>query len=183
MRPSKLISGQGLVEFALIFPLLFLLVMGLFDLGRAVFYSSTLNTAVREGTRYAIVQPDCNYKSNPGACTGAYLDSYIAPCGKNPPSTAWCIANPNDLHCALNCNNALSTANLTICNKIKNIFFTGELSSSTICIKHLDTDPNNPKIYIGIDFDFKPVTPGIILIGNWTMHVNSQMLRTEIAKP
>jgi Flp pilus assembly protein TadG len=49
-------SGQSLVEFALVFPLFFFLVTGLFDLGRAVFAYSTMNTAVREGTRYAIMR-------------------------------------------------------------------------------------------------------------------------------
>lgn len=57
MRTGRRTSGQTLVEFALIFPLFFLLIMGLFDLGRAVFYYATLNTAVREATRDAIVLP------------------------------------------------------------------------------------------------------------------------------
>ena len=50
-------KGQSILEFALVFPLIFLLITGLVDLGRALFYYSTLNNAVREGTRYAIVQP------------------------------------------------------------------------------------------------------------------------------
>lgn len=50
-------KGQSLLEFALVFPLIFLLITGLIDLGRALFYYSTLNNAVREGTRYAVVQP------------------------------------------------------------------------------------------------------------------------------
>lgn len=45
------------MEFALLFPLLFLLITGLFDLGRAVIFYASLNTAVREGSRYAIVLP------------------------------------------------------------------------------------------------------------------------------
>jgi Flp pilus assembly protein TadG len=47
--------GQSLVEFALILPLLLLIVTGLFDLGRAVWQETTLAYAAREGTRYAIV--------------------------------------------------------------------------------------------------------------------------------
>ncbi len=47
--------GQSLVEFALILPVILILLVGVFDLGRAVMLSETLNTAVREGTRYAIV--------------------------------------------------------------------------------------------------------------------------------
>jgi len=57
MKTTKKYSGQSLVEFALLFPLLIFLVMGLFDIGRAVLYYAILNTGAREGTRYAIVQP------------------------------------------------------------------------------------------------------------------------------
>jgi Flp pilus assembly protein TadG len=47
--------GQALVEFALVLPLLLLLLVGLFDLGRAVFAYNTLTNAAREGARIAIV--------------------------------------------------------------------------------------------------------------------------------
>lgn len=46
---------MGLVEFALVFPLIVLLLFGLIDLGRAVFAYSTLANAVRQGARVAIV--------------------------------------------------------------------------------------------------------------------------------
>lgn len=48
-------NGQTLVEFALIIPLILLIVLGLFDLARAVWQENTLAYAAREGTRYAIV--------------------------------------------------------------------------------------------------------------------------------
>lgn len=47
--------GQSLVEFALLLPVIVILLVGTFDLGRAVMLSETLNAAVREGTRHAIV--------------------------------------------------------------------------------------------------------------------------------
>ncbi len=47
--------GQALVEFALIIPLFLLLLVGIFDLGRAVFAYNTLTNAAREGARIAIV--------------------------------------------------------------------------------------------------------------------------------
>ena len=58
MKNQRRDSGQSLVEFALIFPLAFFLITGFLDLGRAVFYYSSLTNAVREGTRYAIVHKD-----------------------------------------------------------------------------------------------------------------------------
>ena len=48
-------QGQSLVEFALIVPLLLLVVLGLFDVARAVWQENTLAFAAREGSRYAIV--------------------------------------------------------------------------------------------------------------------------------
>lgn len=48
-------KGQSLVEFALIMPLLLLIITGLFDVARATWQENTLAYAAREGTRYAIV--------------------------------------------------------------------------------------------------------------------------------
>ena len=50
--------GQSLVEFALILPAFLLMAVMVFDLGRAVYYSSVLHNAAREAARYGIVHPD-----------------------------------------------------------------------------------------------------------------------------
>ena len=50
--------GQSLVEFALVIPLFLLLLIAVFDLGRAVFAYNTLTNAAREGARMAIVNQD-----------------------------------------------------------------------------------------------------------------------------
>jgi Flp pilus assembly protein TadG len=47
--------GQGLIEFALVIPIFLLVLVALFDLGRAVFAYNTLTNAAREGARMAIV--------------------------------------------------------------------------------------------------------------------------------
>jgi hypothetical protein len=47
-------ESQALIEFALISPLLLLLIFGIIDIGRAVFYFDTLNHAAREGARVAV---------------------------------------------------------------------------------------------------------------------------------
>lgn len=47
--------GQATVEFALAVPIFLLLVLGVFELSRAVWQQNTLAFAVREGARYAIV--------------------------------------------------------------------------------------------------------------------------------
>jgi hypothetical protein len=47
-------KSQALIEFALVSPVLLLLLFGIVDIGRAVFYYDTLNHAAREGARTAI---------------------------------------------------------------------------------------------------------------------------------
>jgi Flp pilus assembly protein TadG len=56
--------GQALVEFALVFPILVLILLGIFEVGRLVFAYNTLGNAAREGARVAAVNqieesPDC----------------------------------------------------------------------------------------------------------------------------
>lgn len=52
--------GQTLVEFALVVPIFLLIVVGLFDVGRAVFNYNTVANAAREGARVAIVNQDAD---------------------------------------------------------------------------------------------------------------------------
>lgn len=47
-------SGQSLVEFAIVLPLLLLMFFGIFEFGRFYFTKLTLQHAVREATRFAI---------------------------------------------------------------------------------------------------------------------------------
>ena len=57
-RSTRRRRGQALVEFALILPIFLLVMVALFDLGRAVFSYNTLTNASREGVRLAIVNQD-----------------------------------------------------------------------------------------------------------------------------
>jgi Flp pilus assembly protein TadG len=50
--------GQEALEFALIFPILFLILMGIFDMGRVTYFASMLHNIAREGARYGSVFPD-----------------------------------------------------------------------------------------------------------------------------
>ena len=51
-RPA---GGQSLVEFALVIPIILLLVVGFFEIGRAVFAFNTLANAARQAVRVAAV--------------------------------------------------------------------------------------------------------------------------------
>ena len=50
--------GQSLVEFALIIPIVLLLMLGLFDIGRVVFTNNSLSDGARHGARHAATDPE-----------------------------------------------------------------------------------------------------------------------------
>ena len=54
-------NGQDLMEYAIIFPIFAIIMFGIFDLGRVVYYYSAMQNAAREGARYGVVNP---YKTN-----------------------------------------------------------------------------------------------------------------------
>ena len=49
--------GQGLVEFALILPILLLVLIGMLEFGRILFIYVNVSNAAREGVRYGVVHP------------------------------------------------------------------------------------------------------------------------------
>jgi hypothetical protein len=58
MSTRRRTRGQALAEFAIVIPIVLLLLMAIFDLGRAVFLYNGLTNAAREGARVAIVNQD-----------------------------------------------------------------------------------------------------------------------------
>ena len=50
-------KGQTIVETAIVLPVLILLVLGIFEFGRAMYIKNTLNNAARAGARAAAVLP------------------------------------------------------------------------------------------------------------------------------
>jgi len=51
---KKAASGQGLVEFALVLPVLLLLIIGVLDFGAAFFVKVELENSAREGANYMV---------------------------------------------------------------------------------------------------------------------------------
>ena len=84
-------SSQALIEFALISPVLLLLLFGIIDIGRAVFYYDTLNHAVREGAR-AAVQAQAPLPTNAdvlAAVRSQLIGGQVTePCPQGPVTTA-----------------------------------------------------------------------------------------------
>jgi Flp pilus assembly protein TadG len=62
LRRSDADRGQTMVEFALIIPIVLLIMLGLFDLGRIVFINNSLSDGARDGARHAAIRPrDADY--------------------------------------------------------------------------------------------------------------------------
>ena len=74
--------GQSLVEFALVAPVFFLVLLAIIEAGRFMFYYETLNNATREGARYAIVN-------------GA--NSLVCPTGPPAPGSVPCDTDGGDV--------------------------------------------------------------------------------------
>ena len=71
-------SGQSLVEFSLILPILLLLLFGVIEFARFLFSYESLNNAVREGSRYAIVHGSSS--NCPSGPVPSYVDESLNPC-------------------------------------------------------------------------------------------------------
>jgi len=64
-------KGQALVEMAIILPLLVLLVMGIFEFGRAMYIKNTLTHAARAGARAGVVIPELVSPLTDTGCTSS----------------------------------------------------------------------------------------------------------------
>jgi Flp pilus assembly protein TadG len=75
-------SGQSIVEFAIIIPVLLLLVMGAIDFGRAFSMKIALTNAAREGAYYLSYHPtdkdDCSLGCYHGTFLAASNEAYSA---------------------------------------------------------------------------------------------------------
>jgi Flp pilus assembly protein TadG len=105
-RPRS--RGQGLVEFALVLPLFLILVMGIMDLGLAVFSYNSITNAAREGARLAIVNQDSTKVTSRATSQAAVARNptvtvaYYRPNADGTPSAATCPISPS-LYVAKDC--------------------------------------------------------------------------------
>jgi Flp pilus assembly protein TadG len=77
--------AAALVEFAIVLPILLLLVFGIIDFGRALYTANNLTAAVREGARLASTQisPDPTTGGSMAAVQTA-VSAYVVAFGGNP---------------------------------------------------------------------------------------------------
>lgn len=157
MIKKRSLIGQSVLEFALVLPLFFFMVTAIFDLGRAVLASSTLNNAVREGARYATVQ-----KRNGDALT------------TNQNETTLCQTSVSD-----------STLVKNIKNKAcAYVFGLTDIKNNTKIKAYYDAD--GTKVFVSLTYQFKPITPGMAAVlgkGKFlTIKAQSEMYLQAVAK-
>jgi Flp pilus assembly protein TadG len=79
--------GQALVEFALVLPLLILLMVGVFDLGWGIYCYTVVSSAAREGARYGTTDLTINSIQNQAVANTVGLnlspDQVIVTCRYN----------------------------------------------------------------------------------------------------
>ena len=99
--------AQALVEFAIVVPIFLLVVLGLFDMGRAIFYYNTASNATREAVRLGIVDQNTGdirqeaVDSASGVMPISIADvtvEYLAP---DLADTGPCVAAPHDIGCVV----------------------------------------------------------------------------------
>ena len=94
--------GQSLVEFAIILPVIAMVVLGLFDLGRAVFTYNTLSQAARQANRTAIVDQDADRVKAMAVAAAPSIGlsaSDVSVCFKTPDSTQADCSSPTTDNC------------------------------------------------------------------------------------
>lgn len=145
--------GQSLVEFALIFPLVLFLLLGFFDLGRAIIYYSSLSNAVREGTRAGIVNH-------------VYLEDVAT-----AVDTGKAVMTANPICPEIADEDLAMTEDTLRCIVYRYGFgLSGTFNPVTDVVPtvSLNEDAIYEKITIIANYCFKPVTPGVLLIVNTT---------------
>ena len=101
--------GQALVEFALVIPIVMLVMVGLFDLGRVVFVNNSLSDGARNGARHAATDPR-------GAAYCANVDEAVRSAIRGQPLSTYIVAlvtidgNGNPLDTYVVCQNGANGA-------------------------------------------------------------------------
>lgn len=94
-------KGQALVEFALVLPVLLLLVVGMLEFARAWNLHQSMTDAVREGARRAVLA-DCTAPCAPGLVDSVYAPMwrYLQQAGYNPTYAAMGVCDSPATNCA-----------------------------------------------------------------------------------
>ena len=94
-------KGQALIEFALVLPLVLLLVVGMLEFARAWNLHQVITDAVREGARRAVLADDPNCPGSAAAMDSvkAPMWRYVAQSGYDPSYATMSVSPAADFKC------------------------------------------------------------------------------------
>ncbi len=125
-RWEKIVAGSGgseIAEAALVLPLAFLLLLGIYWFGRAFNVYATINHAAREGARVAVASTcgSCGNAATTASTIAGVVTTTMQASGVDPgnitaysPAPTFCSGTS-----ATNCNTASNNNNITICNQVQ----------------------------------------------------------------
>ena len=138
--------GQALVEFALVAPLLFLLILGTIEAGRFIFFHELLSNATREGARFAIVH-------------GA--DS-VCPSGPPAPGTSACDLTGENVKSAVQ-DAAMSMAGLGDLFLHDPVWTSrGDLANPSAGDASTGTNDRGEYVTVFVDFTYRPLVSEVV---------------------
>lgn len=145
-------SGQSLVEFALVLPIILLVIVGFFEIGRAVFAYNTIANAARQGARVATV----NQLADVTEC-----------------NELWPIDDPYEPHWSIRGCAILAAKTIGITTSDVSVSYAAPPSTTLAC---------SPVLHVGcialvtVTYNYSVATPFVNkLIGPITMTQTSQM--------
>lgn len=162
--------GQALVEFALILPILILLLVGIFDFGRAIYAFNTVNNAAREAVRVAIVDQNCDVVGEEAESRASSI------------TVDWTF--DGSLSAAAACLNAAGDVHV----EFLEADYSGDGTFSDSCDPG-QVNPNGPRLgciaQVTVEYSYSAATPIIgNLIGNLTLTgVSQQPIERTFASP
>ena len=147
-------GAQGLIEFALISPLLLLLFLGVVDFSRFMYYDNAIRSAARTGAEVA--SNHCFYPYNCAESSAAATDDYVM-------QAVACEARPY-----VYLNPQPSTCSPCLSNSCTSPYASDPCSPSCSQDVYIDpayapgssvTDASGADVTVSVGYDFRPITP------------------------
>lgn len=108
-QSSRRVRGQSLVEFALLLPVLLLIIFGVMDFGRAIFQYSTVAEGARQAGRLAVVDQTISAVKAQAIASSIAITLDADPNGVRVCFKDSSMATPAELACS-------NTTSSTLCN-------------------------------------------------------------------
>jgi len=177
-------TGQGLVEFALVFPVFILMLFGLLDVGRYVYMNSVLSQAAREGARVAAAEVSWIGKTttnDPSCVASAALITGSNPGAHVCPATVTGASNSLQSDVTAAANRMVGPF-----GAVNHVYFNCQPAgtvppanwTNTACAA-ANRVPRKSAVWVRVDLTFTPMTPvisqlfgSITTSGSATMVVN-----------